>query len=920
MSKSKPRIILFDGNAVVHRAYHALPPLTTKKGELVNAVYGFSSILLKVLKELNPDYVAVAFDSPEPTFRHKEFLEYKAKRKATPEDLSPQFLQVKEVLSALNIPIFEVAGYEADDLVGTLANKVPSNLESIIVTGDLDELQLVDNHTKVYTMRRGFTDTILYDEKMIKDRFNLTPEQFVDYKALKGDPSDNIPGVPGIGEKTAAELISKFGSLEYLYKNLDRVGGKTKEVLEKNKDQAFISKKLVKIVTEVPIKFNLSACKTHDFDRQKVFELFRKLEFKSLLNKLPRTKKEEVKIPKKRPHIKTAGYKLIDNKRDFKNLLANLKKQEFLAVDTETDGWDIVENKLVGISFSFKEKEAYYIPVGHTIAHSSQLTAHSRGEKQLPLNYVLSGLKLILEDPKIKKIGHNIKFDHSLFKKYNIELSPIYFDTMIASYLLNPNIRAETLSNLAFSELGIEMIPITDFIGTGKDQITFNQVQTKDATIYSCEDADITFRLFNHLKPELLKENFWNLFSKIEIPLISVLSKMELAGVKVNKEFLKEMSVDLEKKVQNLETKIYKLARTKFNINSPQQLKEILFEKLKLAEKIDKKELKKVKSGGYSTAATELEKLRGIHPVVALIFNYRELVKLKTTYVDALPNLINKTSGRIHTSYNQAITTTGRLSSSDPNLQNIPIRTEVGREIRKAFVAGPEYKLLSADYSQIELRIIAHISKDKRMIEAFHSRVDIHTKTASEIYDVSVGKVTPEMRRAMKAVNFGVIYGMSPHGLAEATGMSREEAKVFIDKYYELHPGVARYVEEIKEVARSIGYVETLFGRKRPLPEINSANHIIRAAAERMAINMPIQGTAADLMKLAMIEIDKELSEISSDSKMLLQVHDELVFEVPKKDVKKVSKFVEEIMENIHKLDVPIKVEIGVGDNWGETK
>ncbi|NIM46763.1 MAG: DNA polymerase I, partial [Candidatus Aenigmarchaeota archaeon] len=368
MSKSKPRIILFDGNAVVHRAYHALPPLTTKKGELVNAVYGFSSILLKVLKELNPDYVAVAFDSPEPTFRHKEFLEYKAKRKATPEDLSPQFLQVKEVLSALNIPIFEVAGYEADDLVGTLANKVPSNLESIIVTGDLDELQLVDNHTKVYTMRRGFTDTILYDEKMIKDRFNLTPEQFVDYKALKGDPSDNIPGVPGIGEKTAAELISKFGSLEYLYKNLDRVGGKTKEVLEKNKDQAFISKKLVKIVTEVPIKFNLSACKTHDFDRQKVFELFRKLEFKSLLNKLPRTKKEEVKIPKKRPHIKTAGYKLIDNKRDFKNLLANLKKQEFLAVDTETDGWDIVENKLVGISFSFKEKEAYYIPVGHTIA------------------------------------------------------------------------------------------------------------------------------------------------------------------------------------------------------------------------------------------------------------------------------------------------------------------------------------------------------------------------------------------------------------------------------------------------------------------------------------------------------------------------------------------------------------------------
>ncbi len=417
-----------------------------------------------------------------------------------------------------------------------------------------------------------------------------------------------------------------------------------------------------------------------------------------------------------------------------------------------------------------------------------------------------------------------------------------------------------------------------------------------------------------------MKENFWNLFSKIEIPLISVLSKMELAGVKVNKEFLKEMSVDLEKKVQNLETKIYKLARTKFNINSPQQLKEILFEKLKLAEKIDKKELKKVKSGGYSTAATELEKLRGIHPVVALIFNYRELVKLKTTYVDALPNLINKTSGRIHTSYNQAITTTGRLSSSDPNLQNIPIRTEVGREIRKAFVAGPEYKLLSADYSQIELRIIAHISKDKRMIEAFHSRVDIHTKTASEIYDVSVGKVTPEMRRAMKAVNFGVIYGMSPHGLAEATGMSREEAKVFIDKYYELHPGVARYVEEIKEVARSIGYVETLFGRKRPLPEINSANHIIRAAAERMAINMPIQGTAADLMKLAMIEIDKELSEISSDSKMLLQVHDELVFEVPKKDVKKVSKFVEEIMENIHKLDVPIKVEIGVGDNWGETK
>ena len=914
MSSKKDKFIIIDGNALLHRAWHALPPtLQTKSGEIVNAVYGFTMILLKVLKDLKPDYLAVTFDLKAPTFRHKEYKEYKATRIKQPDELYAQIPKVKEVVKAFNLPIYEKEGFEADDVIATLVkDKSVQDLLTIIVTGDLDTLQLVDQNTEVYTMHKGISDTLTYDIAEVKRRFEgLTPEQMVDYKALRGDPSDNIPGVKGIGEKGSITLLKEFKTLDNLYKNLEakKIPDRYRALLSEQKKEALMSKKLSQLIFDVPIKFKLEDAKVRPYDVGKVIPLFQELEFKSLINKLPKDLQKGT-IPGQgrfefsdqdragkrdggaRPA--NANYQLIKAEADFKKFVSELKKQKIFALDTETSGLDQFNAELLGISFCWQAGIAYYLPAQRAW---------------------LEIIKPILADPQIKKVGHNIKFDLETLQTAGLELKGVVFDTMIASYLINPGSRQHNLDGLVFTELGYQMQPITDLIGKkGKDQITLKEVPLEKVAWYSGEDADFTWRLVKPLTKQLEEKNNLGLLQKIEVPLIPVLAQMEKDGILVDTTFLKKMSRHVDQDLVELEKKIYQLASTKFNIASPLQLKEILFNKLKISTQ----GLGHTKTG-ISTAADELEKLRGQHKIIDLIIKYRELAKLKSTYLDALPKLVDL-SGRIHTSFNQTITATGRLSSSEPNLQNIPIRTELGQQIRKAFVAPRGFKILAADYSQIELRIIASLANDKRMIESFKKNEDIHSRTAAEINQVPLEKVTKQMRYAAKAVNFGIIYGQGPHGLAAGTGITYGQARDFIDRYFTIHRDIYNYLEQTKELARKKGYVETFFGRRRYLPEINSNIQPIASSAERMAINHPIQGTAADLMKLAMIKIHQELETISPKTKMILQVHDELVFEVPQNDLKKVAEFVQKTMEKIYELRAPIAVEVEVGENWGELK
>lgn len=905
----RQKFVLIDGHALIHRAYHAIPPLTTKTGELVNAVYGFSTILLNVLRDLKPDYVAVAMDLPGKTFRHDDYVDYKATRKKTDDQLIAQFGRVRDVIKALNIPIYEKEGFEADDVIGSAAEELKKKYDVFIVTGDLDELQLVDDNVCVYTMKRGFSDTFIYDLPAVIERYGLTPEEFVVFKALKGDTSDNIPGVMGIGEKTAIDLVVKYKTLDNIYAHLSELKPTLATKLSSGKDNAILSLHLSKIVRDIPLDICTNDCKTHDYDRNKVFNLFRELEFKSLLAKLPGQETIQdglFEIDKScstrgagREHYTKENYHLVNTEDKVKELVDLLAKQKLIAIDTETDSLDTITAKLVGISISCEEGEAYYIPAEFA-----------------------EDLKPILEDEKIKKVGHNIKFDYEVFVANGFSLNGIVFDTMVAAYLINPNARAQRLDELAFTELGIEMTKIEELIGKGKNQITFDKVQLEDACLYACEDADIALRLYHNFSKELDEGGFKELMAKIEAPLIEVLAKMEMAGVKINTVILSSLSKKFGTKLQHLEGKIFEISGEPFNISSPAQLQKILYEKLTLRDKCEfPQDIKKLSSGGYSTGADSLEVLKQSgHKIIDYILEYRELSKLKNTYIDTLPKLINVKTGRIHTSFNQAIAATGRLSSTNPNLQNIPIRTDTGMEIRKTFIAEKGYKILSADYSQIELRIIAHMSGDPAMIKAFRDGIDIHTATAAKVYGVSEEKVTKEMRRTAKVVNFGVVYGVSAHGLQRQSTLDYAEAKDFIDKYFQAHSCIREYLDDVVKVARERGFADTLFGRRRYLPELKSSNFAVRNSGERMASNMPIQGTAADLIKLAMIEVDKGLAKVSKDTRMILTVHDELVFEVPDKDVEVVKTFVKKIMENIVKLDVPVTVEIGAGNNWGETK
>lgn len=910
MAEHSKKFVIIDGNALLHRAWHALPPLTTKDGKLVNAVYGFTSILLNIIKEFRPEYGAVAFDPPGDTFRHESYKEYKATREKQPDELYEQIPLIKEVATAFGFRVEERAHYEADDVLGTLAHAAArhDNIKTIIVTGDMDALQLVDGKTAVYTLKKGISETVTYDPAGVKEKYGFGPEKIIEYKALAGDSSDNIPGVPGVGEKTAKELLDKFDSIDEIYKYLERDGGdKIKDSLAKklleNKKSAYLSRELATIKRDIKLKFLLKDFAVKPAKKEELFEIFRKLEFRSLLNRaqavlggLPAAKGDQAslfsaKLEPKADFKMRPGYHLVDTIKKVAKLKKELAHVHELAIDTETDSLGGITSKLIGLALCHKTGEAYYV-VADLVKHLADILANSR----------------------IKKYGHNIKYDLEVLYRAGLEVGGVEFDTKIAAYLLHPAARSNSLGSLAFVELKHEMVSIESLIGAkGKKQISLADVPLPQVADYSAEDADYTFRLVGRLAPQLKKEHLSKLFTEVEMPLIPVLVAMEEAGVKIDIKFLQKMSSTVGKDIIALERKIYKLAGTEFNVNSPLQLKEILFERLKLSTA----GVGKTKTG-FSTAADELEKLTDKHPIIKLIMEHRELAKLKNTYLDALPELVNKATGRVHTNYSQTTASTGRLSSSDPNLQNIPIRTELGREIRKAFIAEPGNILISADYSQIELRVAADLSDDKKLIEIFRAGKDIHTSTAAFMHQLSESKITPELRRTAKEVNFGVLYGMGPHGLASRTGMSFARAKQFIDRYFSTFTGLAKYLEEVKELARSLGYVETKYGRRLQLPDIYSGVQQIRAAAERLATNMPIQGTAADIIKMAMIEIDRGLRRLSPESKMLMQVHDELVFEVPDHDVKKVSNFIQERMESAVKLKVPVVAEVHSGRNWQE--
>ncbi|MDO8443750.1 MAG: DNA polymerase I [Candidatus Azambacteria bacterium] len=853
------RFILIDAYALIHRAFHALPPLTTKSGEVVNAVYGFSSILLKAIDELKPDYMAAAFDLPEPTFRHEEYKEYKAKRPEAPPDLYPQIPRVKEVLRALGIPIYEKSGYEADDIIGTITKKLAGeSLEILILTGDMDTLQLVGNNIKIYTPKRGLNEPIIYDEKRVIERFEgLKPSQMVDFKGLKGDPSDNIPGVKGIGEKTAINLLNRYKTLEKLYEAVEKgeVDGASESVLEKlktGKDVAFFSKKLSIIDLNVPVSFSLKESEFNGLNKKNLIEVFRNLGFTRLIERL-----------------NSSGER------------SPVNRQGTLMMPVAP----IPQDKGIFLSYSLKDNGSLeFLALGD-----------EKGVSILENNFS-SALK-ILSDEKIKKTCHNFKPLIKALWRESIDLKGLEFDSLVAAYVLNPGER----------DYGIEKLALREF----------NQSFSGEPTEILKAQINALRRLKPILKTRLTETETEDVFEKIEMPLIPILAKMEEMGIKLNGQKLKKISKRLENNLQNLEKKIYKLAGEKFNINSPQQLAEILFLKLKIPGALKGGRIRKTPGGALSTNAGELEKLKNEHKIIDDILSYRELAKLKSTYADALPKLADKNS-RIHTTFNQAGTATGRLSSQDPNLQNIPAHGAWGDEIKAAFIAEKGLKLLSIDYSQIELRIIAALANDKKMIEAFKKGLDIHKFTASEINNVPLNKVTPEMRFAAKALNFGILFGMGSQSFSESAKITKEQAEKFIGEYMRDFSGIAKYIEKLKDDARNNGFAATFFGRRRYLPELNSLNYMLRAQADRMAVNMPIQGLEADIIKKAMIEIDKWIQKegYGEDLKMLLQVHDELLFEVKESLVKKVAPKIMELMSGVIKLKTPIIAEAKFGDNW----
>jgi DNA polymerase-1 len=911
------KLVLIDGHALVYRAYFALPPtMRTSQGELTNAVFGFASMLLKVLQDEHPEYIAVTFDVGR-TFRHDDYAEYKANRAEMPDDLRMQFERIDQLLEAFDIPAYSAAGYEADDVLAALADQAEKKgIQTLIVTGDTDTFQLVGPHVKVMTPGRSFSDTVIYDQERVRERYGLEPSQLIDYKALVGDTSDNVPGVRGVGDKTATKLLQEYGSVEAIYKHLDEVSSsRFRNALEEGRDQALLSKHLVTIVHDVPVSLDLQACKVKELDREQVVEFFRELEFRALLNRLPRPSEatapaqlslfgtEEAPAPQD-----TADYQIVDSVEALEAMVAELKQVAALAVDVESTSVDPMLAELVGIALSGEEGTGYYIPTDHK---------PESDVANLPIDLVVDRLKPLLQDPDIPKYAHNANYDLTVLAEQGLDVAPVTCDTMIAEWLINPGSRNLGLKNLAWNRLGVEMTPIEDLIGSGSKQITMDLVSAKKAAPYACADVDMTLRLANLLQPELREKALWDLYTGVEMPLVPVIVDMQRAGVKLDVEFLADMGEELGQRLGELEEEIEGHVGHPLNINSTQQLSVALFDELGLAQPW----MRRGKSGHYSTAADVLEKLREKHPVIDLILEHRQLSKLKGTYVDALPALVNPRTGRVHTSYNQTGSVTGRFSSSNPNLQNIPIRTDIGREIRRAFVAEQGWLLLAADYSQVELRVLAHISGDPAMLAAFARGEDIHASTAAAIYGVPLEKVTRDQRRVAKMTNFAISYGVTGYGLSERTELTPPEADEFIKTYFETYPKIKQYIDRTRKEASEQGYVETLLGRRRYFPELSTQSRVhrnVRDSAFRMAINAPIQGTAADILKEAMNRLWRELQAQGLRSRMILQVHDELVLEVPEEELDLVAPLVKRTMEGAYKLDAALKVDMKEGRNWLE--
>ena len=890
MNKEKT-LYLIDGTAYIYRAYHAIRGLTNSRGLPTNAIYGFTRMLLKLMEDRSPQYITMFFDAKGPTFRHEMYKDYKANRPPMPEDLVVQLPYIKKVTEAFNLPIIEMQGFEADDLIGTIACRAEKEGYSVvIVTGDKDFMQLVTDKIIIWDPMKDSS----IDPQFITEKFGVEPHQMIDVQGLSGDTADNIPGVPGIGPKTALTLIKTHHSIQGVYESLDTITQKKqRENLENFKDQAFLSRELVTINTRVPVSINPEEFKIKSPERKKLAELFKDLEFRQLQQAVP----EQADLSHK-------DYQAIMNLTDLERLISCLATAPRFAVDTETTSTNPMLADLVGLSFAVCADQAFYIPCAHNYLGAPE---------QLDIETVLDRLKPVLENPAIEKIGQNIKYDWMVLARHGINLAGVVFDTMLASYLLDPSKRAHNLDQIALDFLGHKTTTFEQVAGKGKNAVLFSQVALDKAIPYACEDADITLMAYEVLKSKLLSLGLNKLMDSVEMPLVPVLMQMEMRGTGLDKDRLQRLSVSFKQQLDALEGSIYGLAGESFNISSSQQLGRILFDKLKLP--IQKKTKKKT---GYSTDVNVLTTLAEHHELPGFILKHRTLAKLKSTYTDALIELVNPQTGRIHTSYNQTVTATGRLSSSDPNLQNIPIRTEEGRKIRRAFIPRPDWHLVSADYSQVELRILAHYSKDNILMEAFAEDEDIHTRTACEVFQMRPEVLTAELRRQAKAINFGIIYGMSAFGLSKQLEISRKMAQTYIDQYFDRYSGVKRFLEQTIVEARDTQQTSTLLGRIRILTDINHSNHIIRQAAERTAINTPIQGSAADLIKVAMIQVDRSLKEKELKSAMLLTVHDELVFEMPSDELTVVTRLVKDIMENVWQLEVPLKVNIAHGQNWDE--
>lgn len=896
-TETKKLLVLIDGSSYFHRAYHALPKLKNARGEPTGAIYGVINMIRKLIADYNPTYIAVVFDAKGKNFRHDLYPEYKATRPPMEDELRLQAEPLREIIKAMGLPLLVIEGVEADDVIGTITKEaVAKEIDTVISTGDKDLAQLVNLHiTLINTMNNA-----VLNPETVKEKFGVTPEQIIDYLTLIGDTSDNVPGVPMIGPKTAVKLLNEYGSLDQIIKHKDEIKGKVGENLRASIEKIPLSKTLVTIKTDVDLKVSIDDLISQNPDNAKLKELFTRFEFKNWLKSIA----TETGISEDNKIDENVNYKIIFTDRELQDLIVQLNNAQQFAFDLETTSLDIINAEIVGLSFALKAGEAFYIPVAHD---------YLGAPTQLNREYVLEQLKPIFENPEIKKLGQNLKYDLNVLANYNIVLKGIAFDTMLASYVLNNSNSLHNKEAIVFRYLGKTITTYEDVAGKGAKQIAFNQVAIEKAYKYAAADADLVLQLYTAINEQLLHfPNLEKVFIRIEMPLLSILAKMERTGVCVDVKLLQEQSAVIAVKLKVLEDEVYQIAGEVFNLNSPQQLQEILFTKLKLPV------IHKTPKGVPSTGEATLQELALDYPLPKIILEYRSLNKLKTTYLDSLPEQINPKTGRIHTSYNQAVTATGRLSSTNPNLQNIPIRTEEGRKIRAAFIAPKDCKIVSADYSQIELRIMAHLSQDENLCKAFAEDLDVHRATAAEILGIPLDQVTNEQRQRAKAINFGLIYGMSAFGLAKRVGLTREEAQTYINAYFMRYPGVKNYMETAKARAIELGYVETIFGRRLYMPDLQSRNYMARAAAERAAINAPMQGSAADIMKLAMIDVNAWLQTNDVDTKMIMQVHDELIFEIPENQAKEISFKIKELMEMTVKLRVPITVHVGVGNNWDE--